>query len=396
MKYKVSYQENQKIESIIIEAKNKNELKNSPDFPKNSIKIKEYHSFKINWSLVKTNNKKQTYELFSSLNMMLHSNLTLHESIELLLQTKQEKTIIQILQAIQQSLKTSKSISIALKSYRYYLGDTAILFLNLGLENGNIKESIDSLVQLLQEDIKTSEKLKDILRYPTVLLISLAIAFSMIFIYVLPNFEFVFNLLEGDMPLSTQSLLFVKNFINNYFVLVIFSLVLFVLIISFFYKRYRLFFDKLVLLKIPVFSVLLQSYFFYKLFLAICIIVKSKYQFQTAIKNTRDIINNQYIKNTIDKILINITNGSQIAKAFEDTGLFDEFTIKLLYMAQYTNNYELILNDIAAYHKKRFKNSLKNFSSFIDPVLIFFIAMVVLWLVLSIMQPIWQMSSIIQ
>lgn len=394
MKYKITYQENSKIQYKIIEAQNKDELKKSPQFPTNSIKIKEYNSFKIDSFNFNVDNKKQTFELFSSLSIMLNSNLTLNETIELLLQTKQEKIIIEILETIQNSIKTSQPINIALKKYTSYLGDTSILLLTLGLENGNVKQSINSLVEILQEDIKISDKLKDIIRYPLILIFSLFIAVSMIFIYVIPNFEFVFNLLENDIPLSTRSLLFVKNFIESYFYIVI----VFVSLLFFFlyqvYFKYKLFFDKILILKIPILSSLLQDYFFYKLFLSISIIVKSKYQFQTAILNSKNIIKNKYIQNSINKILINITNGSPIAQAFEDTLVFDDFTIKLLYMAQYTNEYESILSDIAIFHKKRFKKSMKNFSSLLEPILILLIATIVLWIVLSIMQPIWQMSSI--
>jgi general secretion pathway protein F len=104
-------------------------------------------------------------------------------------------------------------------------------------------------------------------------------------------------------------------------------------------------------------------------------------------------INNSYIQNSISTILINIKNGSSIAKAFEDTNLFDDFTIRLLYMAQYTNNYELILNDISNYYKERFKKSMKDLSSVLSPILVFIIALIVLWIVLAIMLPIWQMNA---
>jgi type II secretory pathway component PulF len=173
---------------------------------------------------------------------MLNSNITLNESIELLLQTKQEKIIIQILKTIQNSIKTSQDITVSLQNYKYYLGETAILFLSLGIQNGNINQSINSLVQILQQDIKTSEKLKDTVRYPIILLISLFVAVSMIFFYVIPSFEFVFTLLKDDIPFSTQSLLFVKEFIDSYFYLISLFILFIVLVIYKLYFRYKLFF----------------------------------------------------------------------------------------------------------------------------------------------------------
>jgi len=59
------------------------------------------------------------------------------------------------------------------------------------------------------------------------------------------------------------------------------------------------------------------------------------------------------------KILYNIKNGLSIAQAFENSKLFDDLTIRLLYIAQETNNYEIVLNDIANYYQKSFENSMK-------------------------------------
>ena len=393
MQYKVTYQDMSKIKSATFEAKDIQELKSLPKIPKNIINIKLLEKKTRENIGLKLNNKRKVYELFYSLNLMLNSNITLNESIELLLETKQENIIKEILLNIQNSIQTSQAISVSLQKYENYLGETPILFLSLGLKNGNIKQSISSLIEILEEDINSTENLKNTIRYPIILLVSLFISVSMIFIYVIPNFEFIFSFIKDDIPFATRSLLIVKNIIDNYFVAIIFIFTLTVTALYKSYFMYKLFFDKALILHIPILSKVLQDYFFYKLFLSISIIVKSKYQFQTAIENSKNMINNLYIQNIINTILSNIKNGTSIAKSFEDTKLFDSFTIKLLRMSEVTNDYSSILDDITQFHKKRFKKSLNTFSSLIEPIIIFIIALIVLWLVLAIMLPMWELSS---
>jgi len=93
------------------------------------------------------------------------------------------------------------------------------------------------------------------------------------------------------------------------------------------------------------------------------------------------------------KIINYIKNGTSISKAFEKTKLFDSLTIQLLFTAEHTASYETILDDITLYYKQKFQTSLKLFSSYIEPIIVFVIALVVLWLMLAIMTPIWNMSS---
>ena len=174
-KFTIYYQKNQEIQECILEAKSVIELKNLNDYPLNVLYIKEIKKFEFNLPTFR-NHKKDIYEFFSQLDIMLHSHLTFSESVDLLLDLEQEKMIYEILDIMQQSLSSSISIDEALKKYKKYLGETSLLFLKLGFENGNIKESIHSLVEILTQDIQSSEKLHDILRYPMVLIFSLIVS----------------------------------------------------------------------------------------------------------------------------------------------------------------------------------------------------------------------------
>ncbi|MEA3498862.1 MAG: type II secretion system F family protein [Campylobacterota bacterium] len=334
------------------------------------------------------------FELFTQLTIMLDANLTLSQSIELMLKSKQNIDIKDILILIQDSINTGKPIEKVLKGYQKYLGESSVLFLKLGIENGNIKESISSLVELMDEDRKSYEKLNEIIRYPLVLVASLIVAISMIFIYVVPNFEYIFKMLE-ELPLATKILLWIKDTVENYFIFIVLFFIAMGFSIYLLYLKYRYSFDTFMIKNIPVVSKLLQSYIFFRLFLSMSIIVKSKYQFQIAIEHSKSMIENLYIKKVMDNILTSIKNGNSIAKSFENTLLFDNLTIRLLYTAEQTNSYDKVLNNITTYYKNKFNNSIKLFSSILEPTIIFIISIVVLWLVLAVMLPMWDLSSAI-
>lgn len=397
MRYKIKYQENGKIKNKILESNNKEELKLDINFPNNIIEIKGINRDfrKFDFFIGLKNNKKEILEFLSQLSMMLNSNLNFSEAISLVNNEKQNSKLKEIILTINNAIKNGHPIDKSLEKYQNYLGDTVILFLKLGIENGNIKESMNSLVELLNEDINSSDKIKDVLRYPLILLLSLCVAIGMIFIYVIPNFEFIFDFLDEDIPVATKILLWMKNFIENYHIFLILFFIVVVLSFYYVYKLKKMVFDKILILHIPILSMVIRDYYLYRLFLAISVIVKSKYQFQLAILNSKNIVQNLYIKKIMDKILIDIKNGTNIATSFEKTKLFDDLTIKLLYTAQHTNEYEKILKDITSFHKMRFQKTLKVFSSTLEPIIVLIISLIVLWLVMAIMLPIWNMGDVI-
>ncbi|MDC0932398.1 type II secretion system F family protein [Arcobacteraceae bacterium] len=203
------------------------------------------------------------------------------------------------------------------------------------------------------------------------------------------------NLLKDDIPFSTYLLITMQEMFEKYWLVLSLSVVFFMVLVSMLIQKYRYMYDKSLLLKIPLFSKMIQSYYFYRLFLSLSIIVKSKYQFQVAISNSKNIVNNLYVQKMMERVLLDIKNGISISESFERSNLFDNLTMKLLNTADNTNNYETILSDITIQYKKQFHKSLKNFSSSIEPMLIFIISLVVLWLILAIMLPIWNLGTVI-
>ena len=384
MKYKIIYQEESQIKILKV-----NDLEN---LPKNIIKIKEQRVLS-NFQFKHTNRKNILY-LFEQLSIMLNANIMLSEAIDLSLKIKQEKIIKEILEIMKNSISNGLPLDKALQKYEYILGEVTILFLKLGIENGNVKQSINSLVQLLQEDMKIKTKFDDTLRYPKLLIISLIFSLGMVFLYVVPNFEYIFTMSQNEIPLSTQILLSLNNLLKEHFYLVFFGIISVGLLLYYgIYKRFTVLIHKFIILQLPLVNQVLKDYYFYRLFLLISIIVNSKYQFQVAIENSTNVIPNLYIKRLIQTIISDVKNGVAISSAFEKTKLFDPLTIQLLFAAEHTASYETILQDIANYYKQKFQDSLKIFSSYIEPIIILSIASVVLWLMLAIMLPIWNMSS---
>ncbi len=392
MKYKIYYQKNNKLRTIILEASGYDELRELAEFPKNIIKITPKKTFNQDFKIL-LNKQRTVLELFKQLQTMLDANLTLNESINLLLKTEKNPIIHTILSDINYALKNSLPLSRVLKKHSRYINATSVLFLDLGIKNGNIKQAVASLVAILQNSYSTRQQLQETFRYPIILISTLFIAVSLMLAYVLPNFEFIFENISTELPPATSLLLNLRDFISGNLYLIISFFLFLYLGVLFLYKRFSFVFDRVYFFNIPVLSKLVKNYTYYRFFLSIYIIIKSKYRFQTALNHSKKLLKNSYVKKRTEKIISQINNGVTISKAFENSKLFDELTIQLLYTAEYSNNYEKVLKDIMRLYEKRFQQSAREFTSYAEPALLLFIAGIVLWIVLAVMVPVWDLSS---
>jgi len=392
MKYTITYQKDNKIISKILDIPQYSSLDEELSKFENIINLKE-HWRRVDYKLFQ-NRKKELFLFFKQLNLMLQSHLSFNEALELILETNLDKEIKTIILILQNAVIQDYPIDVALSEYQNIIGKMPIMFLKQGIENGTMKSSLESIVTLLEQEIQINSKLSEKLRYPFFLVLSLIASLSIIFIYVVPSFEFIFNSLKDALPLSTKALLLVNKLLISYWHIAVLLVISFTMIILFILKKHKFYFDRLIFY-LPVIGRVISSYQLYKLFLSLVISIESKYQFQIAIDNSIGTITNLYLQDILKKIQTGIKSGENIADLFSRYLVFDQMVVKLLYTAENTGKYEIVLKDITNYYKESFELKLKKLTSVLEPLIISIIALVVLWLILAIMVPIWQLSSIL-
>ena len=77
-------------------------------------------------------------------------------------------------------------------------------------------ESLEKLAEILDEIEENRQKFKKAMRYPLTVVVAIAIAFSILMIYVVPKFKDIFTQFKAELPLPTRILLLMENLINNY------------------------------------------------------------------------------------------------------------------------------------------------------------------------------------
>lgn len=387
MKYKITFQENGKISSKVVNEIDQNTI--------NIIKIEELNEtfFKLNFS---SNKEDEIVLLFYEISMMLSSKLPIKDIIEILLQSHKKGFRKDILTTIDKTLQDGKPIHQSLQIYEKELGYLPLLFFKLGEQNSNLETALRSLYEILYENQKIKNKIKNALQYPFILLGSFFISLGFIFVFVVPKFEYIFLEFGDNLPFSTTILLSIKNILfEDYFIIGILLLLIFILF-YFFTIRYRYFFDSVKFTSIPYFSKMERYLIFYKFFLSISLIVKSKHKFQDALFYGKNMTQNQYFTEKISLIIKDINDGIPIGEAFRKANIFDEIAIRMISVGEHSNNLETILEDLKDINKNLLSKNLDNLTAFLNPFFIFIISSVILWLVLAIMTPVWEMGNFIK
>jgi general secretion pathway protein F len=390
MKYKITYIKDGKIKSDTIKASSKENI----DFSYEILSIKEISDFSL-----PSIGKNNCDSLFKELSIIVSSSLTLAQTIHLLLTNTKNSYHKEILTDMKQSINNGQNIDIALQKHQKNIGILPILFFRIGYLSGDMKKALQNLVLILEISNQSKKRVIEAIRYPVVVMIFLILAMVLIFNFVVPQFEILYGQFNTELPFLTKLLLYTKGFFGDYGMALVGIFVIFALIINYKLKTsldFKQKIDKILFYNIPLISKIISLWQIHRFFLTMDSFLDSKYSFAQSLQNGQLIATNTYVLEQLKVIEAHIQSGGMINVAFEKSELFDDITNRLIYSGEISNTLPQVIKEIQTIYYARLEDEIKTFSSIIEPLFLLFIAINILWLVLALMLPIWEMGNVIR
>lgn len=393
-KYNITYQKNGEIKNQIVTDIELELIKKEFDIL--TIKAKK-SIFEIKFKNRIKVPKKELLLIFFELNLMLESNINISDAIDILIKSKKNKKTQKFLQAMNYALSNSMPISEVLDEF--VIEDFVKDFLNISQNSSNLARNVDAIYHLLKEQDSIKKSFYKALGYPIFLFFTFLASLFIIFSFVIPSFKSIFQNQIENLPQSTKILLNMEIFFKEYslvFIIIVSFLILFLIFLYKISKKFEYFLDYIFIRYIPIFSIVLRNLQLYKLFLVVDIMQKSKYEFHKAFLNSKLLVKNKYLLDKIRVIDSLLENGKSICFAFKDVNIFDDIILNLLNTGEVTNSLEIVVPEIKKIYKHRFENSVNLMISIIQPLFLLIIASMILFIVLAIFTPIWEMGSLIK
>ncbi len=393
-KFKIKYQDGNIVKELILETENLSNEK----LPINIIEISKYKSY-FDFKLFKKKslNDKKINLLFYELNLMLQANINISDALDILIKNKSDRNIIDFLQVMKYSLSNGKNIEDSLSDFD--INHIIVAFLKISQDNGNIASNIKALSNLLIENQEIKKSFIKAISYPIILIISFFFSLVSIFTFVIPKFKMIFSQTTQELPLATKMLLKTEYIFENYFFFIISIIFVFILFFLYLYLKnsnFNYFIHKLLIVKLFLIKDIYLNMQLYKLFLMIDIMMKSNYEFHKAFISSKILLKNKYLLDKISLIDSLLQNGKSINDSFFKTQIFDDIVLNLINTGEVSNSLGITLDEIKKIYKNRFNEKMNLLTSLIQPIFLVVIMGLILWIVLAIFIPIWDMGNMIK
>ena len=407
MKYfKINYKIGKKKDSIVLAAENKIVAMQNFFEMKIGILVNmrevsmplslRYKEFETKFNNPIKNKKVDTEKLIALLDqiaIMLDAGLPLNYVLEESVKNQKDPMLKAIFLKINNDIEGGKGLYNSSLMFKEQLGFITLSMFKLGEETGQLAESISHLTSILQNILENRQKFKKATRYPLIIIIAMSIAFTVVIIFVVPQFKSFFEQSQMELPLPTQFLLWTEHALTAYGAYILSSAIIFSVTINISYKKnekVRLFLDKLIL-KIFIIGQATLNAMISRFMYIFKVLVDAGIPMLEALNIASDIIENSYLKQKISKISSSIEEGKSLYQGFDETGIFENMIVEMIKAGEMGGGLEKMLTKATKIYKDRFDYIVDNIATMIEPILIAAIAGFVMVLALGIFLPMWNM-----
>tara|TARA_B100000953_G_scaffold296970_1_gene290849 strand:+ start:518 stop:1753 length:1236 start_codon:yes stop_codon:yes gene_type:complete len=328
---------------------------------------------------------------------LLKAGIPIIRAIKGLSENASHKRFQEILKDIADQLEQGRSLSSAMVKYEKVFTRLTISVVVVGENTGKLDDVFLQLALYFEREQETRKRIQSALRYPTFVLIALAIAMFILNLFVVPVFTQMFERFDTELPIMTRVLIGTSNFFVNYWWLIL--IVLIATIIS--VKQYvnstngRLKWDKFKL-KLPIVGSIIERSLLARYSRSFSMILRAGVPLTAGLSLTADAVDNAHMQMRIKTMRQGIEKGDSLLRVSKNSELFSTLVLQMIAVGEETGRLEQLLEESADYYEREVDFDLKSLTAKIEPILIGFVAVMVLILALGIFTPMWNMMSAVK
>jgi len=329
--------------------------------------------------------------------VMTDAGIAINDTLLEVSENTNNKELKEIYAKINADINAGNSMSDAMEPFTEEFGHVALAMTNLGERTGNISESYHKLADIMESIRDNTAKFKKAIRGPMITLSAMGIAFTILIMVVVPKFKDIFSKFKTELPIPTQILLKLEWAFSNYGLLILILLAAAIFTIKFMYKNNKDFKYKMDELMIhPRFYLINKAIFLstmHKYNLVFGELVKSGIPVSEALDTAVGMVDNAAIKEKLLTVNANIGRGMSLAESFEITGLYENMLLQMIKAGESGGQLDAMLDKVTDYYDMEFQDLIDNLSAYIEPIMMFFIAGLVLLMALGIFMPMWDLGK---
>ena len=302
-------------------------------------------------------------------------------------------SLMEILGQVSSDVQGGDTFAAALEKHPRVFTKLTCALVRAGEAGGLLDQTLARIADFAESQDELKSKIKSAMAYPLIMCVVGAVAVTTLLTFVMPKVMAIFSELNQTLPVMTQMLIFVSTFLQTWW----WALLLGGAAGYFSFRRYVAT-DKgayryhMFLLNLPKFGELILKREIAAFTRTLGALLRNGVPILNALAISAEVMSIRPIRNEIAKIPEGITQGSGIAPTLRQSPLFPPVVVNMVAIGEETGHLPEVLLRVAESYEAQVDRSVKTLTSFIEPVIILVMGVVVGFIVISMLLPIFSLD----
>jgi len=325
---------------------------------------------------------------------LLKSGIPLADALNALTEQVDHRDVEEAIRDIKEKVTQGAPLAEALAHHPQFFNDLYVNMVKAGEASGHLDLVLARLSKFIQKQAKIRAKVTAAMTYPFLLIIIASLVVVVLLTFVVPRITLILNQTGKELPWMTQLLIGISDFLkSSWWVLLLGAFGAGVLFRSFYQTaRGRRLVDA-TLLGLPVLGPVFKKQSVSRFAVTLSTLLKSGIPVLDGLRIVKNIVNNAVLSDVIEVVHTRILEGADIATPLKKSGVFPPVVGYMISVGEQTGQLEEMLDRISESYDEEIEISTQKMISVLEPILILVMAVVVGFIILSILIPILETSD---
>ncbi|MEK7655225.1 MAG: type II secretion system F family protein [Patescibacteria group bacterium] len=339
-------------------------------------------------------NKRDLVVVSRTLSVMISASVPLVDSVRNIARQTENPRLRSLLAQVATEVESGGKLSDALDIYGKVFGEFFINMIRSGETSGQLASVLEYLADQMEKDYDLNAKVKGAMIYPAFILSGLFVVAFIMMSFVIPKLTAILEEADVALPLTTRMLITVSGAFENYWWLIIISIIAFAGVVRWWLSTPggRYIWD-LLKMRIPIFGGLLQRIYVVRFSRSLSTLNKGGVDMISALEIVAGVIGNAAWKNLVFSTIRELNEGNSIVTAMMREKYVPSMMIQMLGVGEETGRIQDILERLSSFFSREIDNTVANLVSLIEPAVMILLGVGVGVMVSAILLPLYSLSS---
>ncbi len=333
--------------------------------------------------------------LLRELTSLLRAGIPLTTSLESAAGQNRSPALRKALTDITRRVNSGASFSDAVSSHPQDFPELFISMIRVGETAGILDQVLERLAQLGTQELETRSRVRSALIYPLTLVSFAFLVVSGLLVGVLPKFVGIFEASQVKLPWPTRLLLFLSGLMTHYWWLLLISFFVFGWLFRAYYAtpsgRWQI--DQWTLY-IPIVGPLYRKVMVAQIARTLGSMLRTGVPLLEALGVTEKTVSNVVYQRALQRTRTAVAEGKSLSEPLTASGLFPHLVLQLVSVGERSGQLDTMLGEVSAFYEPEIELSIRNLTTLLEPILLMGMGLVVGFIALSVLLPIFQLIHV--